>query len=261
MNFLTTIVEDIKKEVAYKKMRTPVFQLKESIFFQRKPTSLKEALNKENSLGIIAEFKRKSPSKGIINNNISLQEAILTYEQYASGISVLTNEPHFGAQKTDFTEARRCTALPLLRKDFIIDEYQVYEAKSMGADVILLIAACLSFQQINELSALSKELGMEVLLEIHEESELPTISGNVDIIGINNRNLKTFEVSVNTSLQLIKLLPKGATVISESGISNTDTIAQLKKEGFKGFLIGEYFMKQANHKEAFSNFIHQITMR
>ena len=216
--------------------------------------SLRQFLLDDSKTGIIAEFKRKSPSKGIINGNADVIKITNTYSTFgASGLSVLTDENFFGGSKDDLIKAR-INNTPILRKDFMIDAYQFYEAKAIGADVILLIAACLSVQQVKEFAALSKELGLEVLLEIHNEEELEHICDDVDFVGVNNRNLKTFEVDINTSLQLFPHIPKDKLAIAESGISNVDTIVTLKQAGFKGFLIGENFMKAANPADVFKAF-------
>ena len=214
--------------------------------------SLKDSLNNSNNAGIIAEFKRKSPSKGWINEQANISEVVRSYtENYASAVSVLTDKNFFGGDMEDLEKARHQIKIPLLRKDFMIDEYQLYEAKSYGADVILLIAACLSKQQTKELAKKAKELQLEVLLEIHSEKETEYICDEVDVIGINNRNLETFKTDVQTSMQLIKEMPFDKPIISESGIDNIETILQLRNVGFKGFLIGEYFMKATKPCDCF----------
>ncbi|HRI20448.1 MAG TPA: indole-3-glycerol phosphate synthase TrpC [Panacibacter sp.] len=258
MNILDKIVEHKKEEVKSQKSKVKIEELKDSQFFSRKTLSLREFLLDENKTGIIAEFKRQSPSKGIINNNADVVKITNAYSTFgASGLSVLTDENFFGGNKEDLLKAR-VNNTPILRKDFMIDAYQFYEAKAIGADVILLIAACLTPEQIKEFAALSKELDLEVLLEIHNEGELEHICDDVDFVGVNNRNLKTFEVDINTSLQMYPHIPKDKLAIAESGISNVDTIVTLKEAGFKGFLIGENFMKQADPTIAFADFVTEL---
>ena len=258
MNILEKIIADKKKEVALKKELIPVEVLERMPFYNDERVSLKDSLLKENSTGIIAEFKRKSPSKGIINNKADLTEVVLAYDMDAAGISVLTDEIYFGGTNDDLLLARNIVSVPLLRKDFIIDEYQLYEARGIGADVILLIAANLTRQEVKSLASKAKQLDLEVLLEIHNEEELEHICNEVDFVGVNNRNLKTFEVDINTSLQLFPHIPKDKLAIAESGISNTDTIVTLKQAGFKGFLIGENFMKQPDPTIAFADFVTEL---
>ncbi|MBS1579319.1 MAG: indole-3-glycerol phosphate synthase TrpC [Bacteroidetes bacterium] len=257
MNILDTIVAKKKIEVAQRKQKTSTQELEKQISFANKTLSLKEFLLHKNRTGIIAEYKRKSPSKGIINNHSTVEEVTTAYAKYASGISVLTDEEFFGGSLNDLLAAT-INELPLLRKDFMIDEYQIIEAKANGADVILLIAACLSTQQVKNFSALAKSIGLEILLEIHNEEELNHICDEVDFVGVNNRNLKTFEVNIQTSLQLIQKIPTNKIAITESGINNVDSIVTLRNAGFKGFLIGENFMKENNPAIAFENFVQQL---
>ena len=259
MNILETIIAQKKKEVAEKKssMGIDFFKFMNDDF--NKPClSLKEKLLHDDA-NIIAEFKRKSPSKGWMNEHIHISEVIPSYEQHsAAAISVLTDNFFFGGDIEELKIARVEVGIPLLRKDFIIDEFQLYEAKSYGADIILLIAACLSKVKIKELAAKAKELKLEVLLEIHTKEEIDFICDDVDIIGINNRNLETFVTDVSTSIDLIKFIPADKPVISESGISDIDTIINLHHAGFKGFLIGEAFMKAKNPAIAFAEFMKQL---
>ncbi|BFG69358.1 indole-3-glycerol phosphate synthase TrpC [Sediminibacterium sp. KACHI17] len=260
MNILDTIVAKKRMEVLAAKDKISVEALTQQTFFSRPTLSLSSFLGDETRTGIIAEFKRKSPSKGIINASASVEEVTAAYATAASGISVLTDTDFFGGSVGDLQRAR-IQQVPILRKDFMIDAYQVYEAKAMGADVILLIAACLTPAAVNQLGACAKGLGLEVLLEIHDETELDHISDMVDMVGVNNRNLKTFEVDINTSLQLIKQIPAGKTAIAESGISNVDTIVTLREAGFSGFLIGENFMKEPHPSIAFADFVNQLKAR
>lgn len=254
MNILETIVAQKKKEVEEKRATTSIDALMKNV--SGNSYSLKDSLNASRSAGIIAEFKRKSPSKGWIHEHINATEVVPAYEANgAAAASILTDKNFFGGDLEDLKSARHQTKIPLLRKDFMIDEYQLYEAKSFGADVILLIAACLSKQQTKELAKKAKELQLEVLLEIHSEKELDYVCDEVDVIGINNRNLETFKTDVQTSVELIKKIHFDKPLISESGIDNIETILQLRDLGFKGFLIGEYFMKQQNPAIAFADFM------
>ncbi len=257
MDILETIVANKKLEVRSKKLEVGISDLEMSDLFQRKTLSLREFLLDKNKTGIIAEYKRKSPSKGIINDLSTVEDVTKAYAESASGISVLTDENFFGGNTNDLLKAR-INQIPILRKDFMIDEYQIIEAKSIGADVILLIAACLSPNQVKQFASLAKQLGLEVLLEIHNYQELEHICADVDFIGVNNRNLKTFEVDIQTSLNLINKIPTEMLAIAESGISNVDTIVTLRDAGFSGFLIGENFMKETNPMIAFADFVAQL---
>lgn len=260
MNKLEEIIAFKKKEVAEKKAMMDVDFLKfMTNDFDRRCYSLKKALNENKHAGIIAEFKRRSPSKGWIHEHIHVSEVVPAYEEYhAAAISVLTDKEFFGGDIEELKIARLEVDIPLLRKDFIIDEFQLYEAKSYGADVVLLIAVCLSNNEIKTLAAKAKELQLEVLLEIHNEKEMDSICDEVDVIGINNRNLETFVTDIGTSVQLIKQLPVDKPVISESGIDDPDKIIMLRELGFKGFLIGEYFMKQPKPAIAFADFMKKL---
>jgi indole-3-glycerol phosphate synthase len=257
MNILEKIVAYKKEEVESQKSKVTIDELRNYPDFSRETLSLRKFLLDESRTGIIAEFKRMSPSKGNINCNADVLKVTSAYAKDASGLSVLTDENFFGGSVNDLMRAR-INQVPILRKDFMIDEYQFYEAKAIGADVILLIAACLTVQQTKQFASLAKQLGLEVLLEIHNEEELEHICDEVDFIGVNNRNLKTFEVDINTSLNLISKIPKDKLAIAESGISNVDTIMTLKQAGFKGFLIGENFMKQADPSIAFAEFVKEL---
>ncbi|MBX2921090.1 MAG: indole-3-glycerol phosphate synthase TrpC [Chitinophagaceae bacterium] len=258
MNILDTIIEQKKIEVAERKKQTPVAVLESSEYFRRQPLSLKKFLADKSRTGIIAEFKRKSPSKGWINAEADAAKITKAYaENGASGLSVLTDEKFFGGSFADIQKAR-LNEVPVLRKDFMIDEYQLIEAKSVGADVILLIAANLTVLQVKHLAKAAKNIGLEVLLEVHNEEELAHICDEVDLVGVNNRNLKTFEVSIQTSIDLSAKIPSGKLRISESGISDVTTILELKKHGYTGFLIGENFMKATNPAIAFAAFVEQL---
>lgn len=257
MDILQKIVAHKKVEVEARKLLKSSKSLEKESPFDRVPLSLKDRLMEQDSTGIIAEFKRQSPSKGMINDHARIDHVTAAYASDASGISVLTDSQFFGGSLDDLTAAR-FNQVPLLRKDFMVDEYQVIEAKAYGADVILLIAACLSKKEVKKMARLSKSLGMEVLLEVHDASELGHIADEVDLVGVNNRNLKTFEVDIHTSLELIHLIPDSKPAIAESGITDVQTIVSLKQAGFKGFLIGENFMRHADPAIAFADFIHQL---
>ena len=261
MNILDTIVEYKKEEVRKRKMEVLIADLERREFFNRKTFSLKEFLLNKEKTGIIAEFKRKSPSKGIINDKADVLEVTTGYtDNGASCLSVLTDEHFFGGNDADLVKAR-VNRIPILRKEFIIDEYQVLEAKSIGADVILLIAACLTAGEVKHLAGFAKKLGLEVLLELHEEEELGHICDETEIIGINNRNLKTFVVDIERSLRMAEKIPQGKIKVAESGISSPENIILFKENGFHGFLIGENFMKERNPTIAFARFVEQLKQK
>lgn len=256
MTILEKIIKDKYKEVALRKSLIPVHQLEQSVLFNRPKNSLKSRL-KSSTTGIIAEHKRRSPSKAIINQNLNVQDVAKGYQDAGvCGMSVLTDMKYFGGSLDDLLTARASCALPLLRKEFIIDPYQIIEAKAYGADVILLIAAVLSRTEIQTLSECAQQLDLEVLLEVHNEEELhKSIMPSLDMIGVNNRNLKTFEVDLKHSRILSTLIPDEFVKVSESGISSTEAIKALQPFGFKGFLIGENFMKTNNPGESATEFI------
>ena len=256
MNILDKIVESKRKSLKEKKDWFSIKKLEASPYFERECESLVKRLNEGNTTGIIAEFKRKSPSKGIINDKVKIEEVVSAYETNgAAGISVLTDEEYFGGSNEDLMRAREIVDIPLLRKDFIIDEYQVVETKSIGADVMLLIAACLTPEEVKRLASIAKNTGLEILLELHDENELEHICDDIDLIGINNRNLKTFEVDIERSLRMAEKIPADKIKIAESGISSVENIKLFKENGFKGFLIGENFMKEADPGKAFEEFV------
>jgi indole-3-glycerol phosphate synthase len=259
MTILDQIIASKRKEVALKKAVVSIHQLENSDLFNSKTNSLSKSIM-NSPFGIIAEHKRRSPSKATINNNFSVEEVVKGYEiAGASGISVLTDSQYFGGSLEDLILAKASVKTPLLRKEFIIDEYQLLEAKSNGADAILLIAAVLTAAEIKTLSELAQSIALEVLLEVHNLEELEkSIMPSLDIIGVNNRNLKTFELDLQTSIDLIKHIPNDFVKISESGISQTDDVKLLKNHGFQGFLIGENFMKTNNPGESLAQFINQL---
>ena len=257
MTILDKIIERKKQEVADSKSEISINQLKDSEFFGRQTFSLKETLKSKS--GIITEIKRQSPSKGIINGKVSPVEVVTQYEKFgASALSILTDKEFFGGSFEDILSVRKHINIPILRKDFMIDEYQFYEAKSIGADVILLIASCLSPTHVLEFTDLAHQLNLEVLLEIHSEEELVHINKNVDFVGINNRNLKDFKVDLQHSVNLKNQLPNNILSVAESGIYNEEDFRFLKEKGFDGFLMGEYFMKNENPGEKFGKFIQQV---
>jgi indole-3-glycerol phosphate synthase len=258
MNILETIIVKKKIEVEKKKHSKTFDELEKTNFFKNETLPLKKFLLENNRTGIIAEFKRKSPSKGIINNFLSVKEVTTEYAKHgASAVSVLTDEEFFGGSLDDLMEAR-INEVPILRKDFIVDEYQIIESKGYGADIILLIAACLSKKEVKKFSNFAKNIGLNVLLEIHNENELEHICDDVDVVGINNRDLKTFKVDLNHSIELCKKIPLEKIKISESGIDDVKTVRHLKQNGFSGFLIGEKFMKEANPGKAFAGFVKEL---
>ncbi len=259
---MTTILDKIvahkKGEIERQKQYFPFNKLIQQKRV-RKRYSLKQNLLIKDTGGIIAEFKRKSPSKGWINRQAVSTETVPHYEKAGvAGASILTDSAFFGGTKNDLIEAGRLSKLPLLRKDFIIDEYQIAEANIMGADVILLIAACLSPQRVCELAQIARNNNLEVLLEIHNEQELRHICDEVTFVGVNNRNLHTFKTGIETSVQLSKQIPEGFIKISESGISSVDNVKYLKSYGYKGFLMGETFMKSIDPGKSCKTFIEQL---
>jgi indole-3-glycerol phosphate synthase len=259
MNILDKIIVDKKQEVILKKSIIPILQLEKSVLFERQTISLARRL-KSSTSGIIAEHKRRSPSKPEINNSFTVEEVVKGYENASvCGISVLTDGKYFGGSLDDLLLARASVNVPLLRKEFIVDEYQIIEAKAHGADLILLIAAVLTRAEIESLSVFAKSLGLEVLLEVHNLKELEkSIMPSLDMIGVNNRNLKTFEVSLDFSKDLASKIPNDFVKVSESGISTIKAINELRPYGYQGFLIGENFMKTNDAGKAAKEFINQL---
>ena len=259
MNILDKIIKDKREEVASKKRVFPLSYLVTSPMLDRVSLSMSQSILKGS--GIISEFKRRSPSKQVINHRDSVIDVVTGYQNAgASGISVLTDTKYFGGSLDDLLQARDHLTIPLLRKEFIIDPYQIYEAKAFGADTILLIAAVLSPEEVILLSQLAHQLNLEVLLEVHNEEELRRSAlDHVDLVGVNNRNLKTFEVSLDTSKILSSMIPEGKVKISESGINSVESIETLKEFGYKGFLIGENFMKTEEPGKSAATFISQLS--
>ena len=260
---LDEIVANRRAEVALQKQRIPLADIRSEIDFGSICNSLSDKLLAPGSTGIIAEFKRCSPSKGIINDRVRPKIVTRGYaEAGVSGLSVLTDSRYFGGSTADFVEARHTNPFtPLLRKDFMIDEYQLFESRLLKADVVLLIAAVLQKSEIAHFTAIAHDLGMEVLLELHDESEIEKIDPAIDMIGINNRNLKDFKVDMDRSLKLLSRLPGNAVKISESGLSDPETVDYLRSRGFRGFLMGESFMKSENPAAACSDFIARLKIK
>jgi len=255
---LDKILADKKLEVADRKLSVSISELENSFFYSRNCFSLKQSLLNSDT-GIISEFKRKSPSKGWIHEHANVEAITSGYcVAGASGISILTDFSHFGGTTQDIITARPNITCPVLRKDFVIDEYQLYEAKAMGADVVLLIAAALSPEKTLEFAMKAHKLGLEVLLEVHNQAELGHANEYVDMMGVNNRNLKTFEVNTTISFELCGMIPDEFVKVSESGISSVETVLKLRSAGYRGFLMGENFMKEPNPPEALSGFISKL---
>jgi len=260
MQVLEKIITAKKAEIINQKKVFSLEKLQKMPLFNRETVSLKERLLDSGSSGIIAEFKQKSPSKGIINELAKVEVVTKGYAGAGvAGLSVLTDYEFFGGTLANLLKARETNpGIPVLRKDFIIDPYQIYEAKAYGADVILLIAACLGKTQLHGLALLAKQLGLEVLVEVHNEEELEKISPAADLAGVNNRNLKTFKVGIETSERLGPLIPEPFVKIAESGIVSPENIFRLREAGFKGFLIGESFMKTADPAKTCKDFISEL---
>ena len=270
-DILSEIIENKRFEVDFQKRSIPLEDLQDKPRGGAAKFSMREALGgtplstPHGNLGaatrcrIISEFKRRSPSKGWIKQDAKIEEIIPSYKEAgAAALSILTDEKFFGGTLMDLRTARSLVDIPILRKDFIIDEYQLYQAKIVGADAVLLIAAALEQEKCLELTEKAHALGLEVLLEIHNESELAYITPEIDMVGINNRNLGTFHTTVDNSFRLAELLPKDTILVSESGISDPDTVKQLSNHGFRGFLIGETFMKTVDPGKTLASFIDQL---
>jgi len=260
MNILDKIVLHKLEEVKLSKTQVSIKELEAAAHFNRTPYSFKSFLLDDTRSGIIAEYKRKSPSKGIINDTATVEDVTTAYAAAgASALSVLTDAEFFGGHRDDIIKARAVNDIPILRKDFVIDEYQLFEGKAMGADIVLLIAAILSPAEIASFTQRAKSLGLNVLLEVHNLSELQrSICDGLDAIGVNNRNLGDFTVNIQTSFDLVDEIPNDFMKISESAISDTNTIKQLKAAGFHGFLIGENFMKTDSPGQAMQRFVSEL---
>ena len=257
-DILSEIIANKRFEVDLQKQAISIEQLQEGISEAPVIRSMKQALASSKS-GVIAEFKRRSPSKGWIKQDARPEEIVLSYATAgASALSILTDEKFFGGSLKDIRIARPLVEIPILRKDFIIDEYQLYQAKIVGADAVLLIAAALEQERCNELTEKAHSLGLEVLLEIHSPEELSYINEKIDMVGINNRNLGTFFTDVENSFRLAGQLPQDAVLVSESGISDPEIVKRLRTAGFRGFRIGETFMKTEQPGETLQNFLQAI---
>ncbi len=259
MNVLDQIISQKRKEVEERKSLYPVKLLERSTYFGSPVVSFRKYLLREDKLGIIAEFKRKSPSKGMINKYADVERTSIGYMQAgASALSILTDKEFFGGQNADLTTARKFNYCPILRKDFIVDEYQIVEAKSIGADVILLLANVLNADQIRKFAEFARSLGLEVLLEVRDKEELRSVNQFVDAVGVNNRDLKDFTVNISQSFDLVDLIPADFVKISESGIDSAKTLNDLRSAGFNGFLMGESFMRTSRPEITCSNFIKEV---
>ena len=253
---LDEIVAQKRIEILEKQKTQSIESFKNSENFLFTIKSAKASILDKSKSGIIAEFKRKSPSKGFINKDANVKEVVSGYEKFgASVVSVLTDEQFFGGSFDDLNQAKEVLNIPVLRKDFIVDEFQVYETKAIGADLMLLIAECLTKEEVYNLAKTAKEIGLEVLLELHSEAQLEKVNEFIDLIGINNRNLKNFEVDIEKSKQILKQLPPDLIKVAESGISDPITVKELRQAGFQAFLIGENFMKAEHPTEAFEQFV------
>ncbi|GAB3796045.1 indole-3-glycerol phosphate synthase TrpC [Spirosoma humi] len=263
MTILDEIIAQKRIEVDQRKAETPVSVLEQLPDFKRICLSSRDAVQDLHSTGIIAEFKRKSPSKGIINDQADIVTTTQGYVKAGAAVlSVLTDEPFFGGTPADLQAARLANpGTPILRKDFVIDRYQLIEAKAWGADLVLLIASCLTPEEIAELSLQAHDLSLQVLLEVHDEEELDrSLTYNIDLVGVNNRDLKTFTTSIDTSLRLVEKIPDNFAKITESGLHNADTMLTLFRAGFDGFLIGEAFMKTDDPAKALANLVTQYSI-
>lgn len=260
MNILDRIIVEKAKEVALRRDAVPVRVLETRPLFGAACYSMSAFLRDPEKSGIIAEFKRRSPSKGDINITAQVAQVTVGYAQAgASALSVLTDTPFFGGSADDLSTARLLNQIPILRKDFTIDEYQIIEAKAMGADAILLIAAALEPATIKAFCDVAHKLHLEVLLEVHNEEELvANLGADADLIGVNNRNLKTFDLNIDVSRRLAAMMPDHVVKVSESGIESVDTIVELKKHGFQGFLMGQNFMQREHPDLACKSFIEDL---
>ena len=258
---LDTIVAHKRQEIAQRRELVPIKLLETSLYFNSQPLSLRQYLLRSAGSGLIAEFKRKSPSKGWINQYAPVERTTLGYMQAgAAALSILTDTEFFGGKNEDLITARRFNFCPILRKDFVVDEYQILEAKSVGADAVLLIAAVLTPAEIDTLGRLARSLGLEVLLEVHDGDELArSVNADaVDLVGVNNRNLHDFSLSLDTSLALAEAIPNDFVKVSESGISTAAAIGQLREAGYRGFLLGEAYMRHARPERACATLVQEI---
>lgn len=262
-NILEKIAATKRREVAAMKKLIPFEQLREQVSdVSREVISMRGSiLNHE--VGIIAEHKRRSPSRGEISPMSEVGEIAESYvKNGAAAMSVLTDTPYFGGALTDLAVARvAAPSLPLLRKEFIVDEYQIYQARIFGADAILLIAAMISGEEIRQLNDMAHELGMQTLVEIHSLSELKSVPHDADMVGVNNRDLTSFSTDISNSALLVDRLPSGIVKIAESGIKTPEDVKRLKTIGFDGFLIGEAFMSTLDPGGTLRKFIDDNRVR
>lgn len=260
MTILDEIIAHKKIEVEERKALYPIKLLEKSIYFDTPAVSMKHYVSRPDLSGIIAEIKRKSPSKGDINPFVSVEKVSIGYMQAgASALSILTDTKYFGGKNEDLTLARQMNYCPILRKEFIVDEYQILEARSIGADAILLIASALYPAELKQLAAFAKSVGLEVLMEVHDQMELDrSLNEHLDLVGVNNRNLKDFSVDIKTSLQLADQIPAEFTKVAESGISDPKEVVKLKQAGFKGFLMGQKFMETSAPHKACAKFVDEL---
>ena len=259
MTILDEIVNYKRKEVELRKRLISESGLMQINSGLDAVPSLYNHIIADDKTGIIAEFKRQSPSKGIINKKAVVTEVAQAYEQAGvSGMSVLTDSRFFGGLDVDLNQARQHCNIPLLRKDFIVDEFQIKEARAIGASAILLIASILTKEEVAHFTSVATDLGLEILFEIHDEEEIEKLNSGIKIVGINNRDLKTFKVDIEQSIRLAKMLPQDAVKIAESGIGSIENLLYLKQNGFDGFLIGENFMKHDNPGQACIDFCNTL---
>jgi len=259
MNMLDKIISDKRQLVKEKKELVPIKLLEKSIYYESKTVSLKDYILRSDKHGIIAEIKKRSPSKGNINLYVDVEKTSIGYMQAgASAISVLTDTPYFGGKNEDLTLVRRSNFCPVLRKDFIIDEYQIIESKSIGADAILLIASVLTKEEIQNFTQLAHSLRLEVLLEIHTKEEVDKICEFNNIVGINNRNLGSLSIDIQNSSILLPYIKNIEVKISESGIKSPKDLIELKSFGFNGFLIGSLFMHSSQPHLALKQFVEEL---
>jgi indole-3-glycerol phosphate synthase len=259
-HILDEIIAHKRNEVAARKELYPTKLLEQSPYFEAPCVSLRQYVTRPDLHGIIAEIKRRSPSQGDIHPYVDVERVSIGYMQAgASALSILTDEKYFGGSAADLTLARRLNYCPILRKDFIVEEYQLIEARSIGADAVLLIAAALSPAEIEMLARRAHELGLEVLLEVHDREELDrNLHENIDLVGVNNRNLKDFTVDINTSLELAELIPDSFVKVAESGLSDPKEVVRLRQAGYRGFLMGQRFMETSEPHKACARFIGEL---
>ncbi len=259
MNILETIIAKKRLEVESSKILQPLKALEKSQYYNRTCISISKTLQEPGATGIIAEHKRKSPSKGVINDQLNVNDVVFAYQQAgASAISILTDQAFFGGSNDDILTVRNSISIPILRKEFIVDEYQIHEAKSIGADLILLIASCLKPSEVKTYAKLANQLGMEVLLELHDKDEFSHICDEAQLVGINNRSLKTFSVNIERSLEMAAKLPSQKIKVAESGINHASEVKIFREHGYKGFLIGENFMKSSHPGDSLRSFINEL---